>query len=86
MIDVDPLVMLDVYLKEIRLVVELAVPAWHSWLTVKQSADLERVQRVAVYIILISCISGKCKYSYDMALVILDLEPLSVRRDNLCLN
>ena len=48
LLDVEPLVMLDVYLKEIRSILELAVPAWHSGLTQKQSADIERVQRVAV--------------------------------------
>ena len=30
LLDLEPLVMLDVYTKEIRSVLELAVPAWHS--------------------------------------------------------
>ena len=34
-LDVDPLVMLDVYKKEIRAVLELALPAWNSGLTQK---------------------------------------------------
>ena len=75
---------LDVYLKEIRSVLELAVPAWHSGLTKKQSADTERVQRVSVSIILTDCKTGLCEYSYNMALVILDIEPLEVRREQLC--
>ena len=54
-------------------------------LTVKQAADIERVQRVAVHIILSDCNTGKCDFSYDMALVTLDLEPLCLRRENLCL-
>ena len=85
LLDVEPLVMLDVYLKEIRSILELAVPAWHSGLTQKQSADIERVQRVALKIIL----SDKFGFSdicYDQALVILELEPLSVRREGLCIN
>ena len=41
-----------VYTKEIRSVLELAVPVWHSGLTQKQSATNERVQKVAVSIIL----------------------------------
>ena len=64
---------------------ELAVPAWHSGLTQRQSADIERVQRVAVTIILSDSKTGICNYSYNMALVILDLEPLEVRREKICI-
>ena len=63
---------------------ELAVPAWNSGLTLKQAADIERVQRVAVAIILSDWKTGKCGMSYDMALVTLGLDPLTVRRDKLC--
>ena len=83
--DLEPLLILDVYMKEVRSVLELAVPAWHSGLTVRQSADIERVQRVAVHIILSDFTTGKSQYSYDMSLVVLDIEPLSIRRDKLCL-
>ena len=75
---------MDVYVKDIRAVLELAVPAWHSGLTIKQAADIERVQRVAVNIILSDCNTGISEFSYNMALVILDLEPLEVRRRQLC--
>ena len=78
-LDVEPTVILDVYLKEIRSLLELAVPAWHSGRTQRQSSDIERVQKVALY-------TGMSEYSYDMALVILDLEPLDVRRETLCLS
>ena len=61
-LNLDPLLILDVYMKEIRSVVELAVPAWHSGLTVRQTADIERVQRVAVYIILSDFTTGKSEY------------------------
>ena len=44
-LDVEPSILLEVYTKEIRSVLELA-------LTQKQSAALERVQKVAVSIIL----------------------------------
>ena len=84
-LDLDPLLIVDVYIKEVRSVLELAVPAWHSGLTLKQSADIERVQRVALYIILSDLKTGKSEYTYDMSLVLLDLEPLSVRREKLCL-
>ena len=85
-LDMEPLFMLDVYIKEIRSILELAVPAWHSGLTAKQAADIERVQRVSVSIILSDWQTGKCGMSYDMALVTLDLEPLVTRRDKLCKN
>ena len=84
LIGVEPLVILDVYIKEIRSVLELAVPAWHSGLTVQQTADIERVQRVALGIILSDFKSSTEGMSYNMALVTLDLEPLSVRREKLC--
>ena len=48
---------MDVYIKEIRSLVELAVPAWHSGVTLKQCADIGRVQRVAVLIILSDCVT-----------------------------
>ena len=84
-LDVDPLVILDVYLKEIRAVLELAVPAWHSGLTLRQISDIERVQKVAVAVILSDYRTGKTDYTYDMALALLEIEPLEVRRDKLCL-
>ena len=83
-LDVEPTIILDVYMKEIRSIVELAVPARYSGLTIKQAADIERVQRVALHIILSDCNTGKCDMSYDMALVTLEVEPLEVRRDKLC--
>ena len=83
-LDVEPLVILDVYMKEIRAVLELAVPAWHSGLTKRQAADIERVQRVACSIILSKSKTGTCDFSYDMALGKLGLEPLEIRRRKLC--
>ena len=84
-LDVDPSVMLDVYLKEIRSVVELAVPAWHSGLTQAQAADIERVQRVALSIILDGVKTERRKrIPYYLALNMLELERLEVRREMLC--
>ena len=80
-----PTLICDVYVKEIRSLLELAVPAWHSGLTQKQSLDIERVQKVAVRVILSDCSTGKSEFSYDMALVVLNLEPLYIRREKLCL-
>ena len=85
-LNIEPLLILDVYLKEIRAVLELAVRAWHSGLTVKQSSDIERVQRIALHIILSDHRTGECEFSYNMLLVIFDLEPLYVRREQLCMS
>ena len=71
-------------------------PFFYSWcicqgsqisgLTLKQAANIERVQRVAVNIILSDCLTGLSEYSYHEALELLELEPLDVRRERLCLS
>ena len=58
---------IDVYIKEIRSILELASPVWHSGLTLSQSADIERIQRIAVKIILSDPHSGRCELSYRAA-------------------
>ena len=45
-----------------------------------QSVDIERVQRVALPIILSDVATGKSEFNYDMAMVVLEIEPLEVRR------
>ena len=72
--------LLDVYFKQIRSVVELAVPVWHGGLTQAEHQDIERVQRSACHIIL-----GDQYISYKLALKLLELESLYDRRDKLCL-
>ena len=80
-LSVSPHIILDVYTKEVRSVVELAVPAWHSGITVKQSDQIERIQKVAV-----SIIFGRNKMSYLTSLKLLGLDTLKKRRESLCLN
>ena len=75
----DNFILVDYYMKEVRVHVELAVPVWHSGLSQKLSADIERVQRVAVSIIL-----DRNTIPYDRACVMLGLKPLHVRRQELC--
>ena len=71
--------MFDVYCKEIRSILEMAVPVWHSSLTKKQSALIERIQKVSFRIILDS------KYkTYTNALKLLKTETLETRRTILC--
>ena len=38
--------------KEVRSILEFAVPLWHSGLTLKQSHSIERIQKTALAIIL----------------------------------
>ena len=72
--------MFDVYCKEVRSILEFGVPVWHSGLTQKDTADIERVQKVAFQIIL------EDQYAtYKMACVTLNTLTLYLRREQLCL-
>ena len=72
--------LVDIYTKQIRSIVELAVPAWHGAITLVEQIDLERIQKCAAHIIL-----GEEYDSYREALLRLDLETLKSRREKLCL-
>ena len=71
----------NVYKKEIRSLLEYALPVWHSSITVKQSNQIERVQKEAFRIIL-----GQGYIDYEVACTLLSMEPLSIRRVQLCLS
>ena len=75
----DKFKLLDVYFKQVRSVMELAVPAWHPGITVGESVDIERVQRAALHIIL-----GMSYSTYSAALNHFNLETLETRRSHLC--
>ena len=75
----DAFTLVDFYIKEVRVHLELAVPVWHSGLTQKLSADIERVQRIAVSIII-----ENDTIPYDQACALLGLKPLHIRRQELC--
>ena len=77
MLGMDSFTILDYYMKEVRVHLELAVPVWHSGLANKLSNDIERVQRVAVGIML-------SDVPYTNACSTLGLKPLNVRRLELC--
>ncbi|KAI8512840.1 hypothetical protein Bbelb_094790 [Branchiostoma belcheri] len=70
-----------VYCGYVRPLLEYAAPVWNAALTNKQAVRLERVQKRACRIVL-----GRQYTSYQEALRTLDLETLSDRRHNLCLN
>ena len=44
--------LVDIYTKQIRSVLELAVPVWHGAITLSEQIDLERIQRSATHNIL----------------------------------
>ena len=79
-LDLDTYLLFDAYIKEVRSILELAVPVWHSSLTRKQSLDIERVQKVAFRIIL-----GPLYISYKQACQYLCTKTLEERRTKLCL-
>ena len=70
----------DIYLTFIRSVLEQSAVVWHSSLTQKNIKDLERVQKVAVRIIM-----GKNYTTYKKGLKFLKLDTLEKRREILCL-
>ena len=64
----------------IRSILEQSAVVWHSSLTQKNTNDLERVQKVAVRIIL-----GKYYRNYKDGINKLKMEKLEKRRENICL-
>ena len=67
------------YIQQVRCVLEIAVPAWNSGLTISEKLDIERVQRSFCHIIY-----GKDYSSYSVALSSLGLDTLEIRRTMLC--
>ena len=73
--------LLDVYCKQIRSILEFAVPVWNSSINGEQISQIERIKKTALHIIL-----GENYTSYRNALKKSGLEKLSARRTKLCLN
>ena len=71
----------NIYLLYVRRILEQSCVVWHSALTEENANDLERVQKCAVKIML-----GEKYSDYESALLKVDLDNLSTRRENLCLN
>ena len=72
--------LLDVYIKQVRCIVEFAVAAWASNLTQHEVKQIERIQKAALAIIF--CDRYK---NYENGLKISGLKPLSIRRKEICL-
>ena len=68
------------YIKQVRSILELAVPAWAGAITLEERDDIERVQKGALHVIL-----GDQYKSYPIALSLVGLETLECRRNKLCL-
>ena len=69
---------LDYFLKEIRPLVEQGVAIWNSGLTKREINDIEKVQKVALKIIL-----DENYISYDVACTLMNVTPLEYRRTDL---
>ena len=70
-----------IYLTYIQSVLDQSAVVWHSSLSQKNKKDLERVQKVAIRVIL-----GKNYKGFNEGLKKLNLKRLDIRRENLCLN
>ena len=73
--------LIDVYCKQVRSVLEFAVPVWSSGLTEKESNQIERVQKCGLAIIL-----GHSSESYESLAKSVGLSLLSERRTTICIN
>ena len=71
--------MLDVYFKQVRSILEFAVPVWNSSLTGENILQIERIQKTALHIIL-----GDCYKSYKSALKLTKVDKLAERRKKIC--
>ena len=73
--------MVNIYILYIRSILESSAVVWHSSITNGEEMELERVQKVALRIILDSEYAN-----YSQALSITNLETLSERKRILCKN
>ena len=78
LIKLEPEIILDYYLKEVRSLAEFGVPIWNSGLSQSQIRDIEKIQKVALKVIL-----GQQYDSYGSACQLFGLEKLSVRRQQI---
>jgi hypothetical protein len=77
----EPTIIIDYYIKDIRSLAEQGVPIVNSGLTIGQMNNLEKIQQVALKVIL----HDDCK-SYDQACSFFYLKRLSDRRPNIATN
>ena len=75
----EPDLIFDYYVKEIRVLAEQGVVIWNSGLTRSQIIELEKIQKVALKIIL-----GEQYTTYKTACDFFKIDTLSTRRLKLC--
>ena len=73
--------LVEIYTLYIRSVAEQSAVVWHSSITKGEQRDIERIQKVALRVML-----GERYSSYTEALKVTGLETLAARRTKLCLN
>ena len=69
----------DVYIKQVRSILEFGVLVWNCSITLEEVTDIERVQKAFLYIAL-----GEMYCRYERALEEMELETLEGRRLQLC--
>ena len=72
--------LIHIYKSIIRSILETDCPVFHSQLTLENSDNMERIQKIVLRIVL-----GAQYLGYDDACLKLNLESLKARRENLCL-
>ena len=77
----DQELLLDFYCKEVRSILEFGAPCWNSGLTTKLVAQIERIQKISINIILCD---SEWEIPYTVGCTILGIEPLHFRRHELC--
>ena len=73
--------MKDIYVTFVRSILENSSVVWHSSLTKNNSRALERIQKMAVRVIM-----GSQHQSYKKSLKTLNIDNLETRREKLCLS
>ena len=81
LLKLEPSLIFDYYVKEIRPLAEQGVSVWNSGLTKSQVNDIEKIQKVALLIIL-----GEEYSQYEAACKRFGITSLSSRRAQLCVN
>ena len=71
--------LIDIYIEQVRSILELAVPAWQGAITQAERDEIERVQKAAFHIAL-----GDDYQSYRNALKYFEMDSLENRRQKLC--
>ena len=69
--------LVDLYVKQIRSLVEYATPVWNPGLTQSNKSDIERVQKTALAVIF-------NEKSYTKRLQLANIASLDTRRDDIC--